>query len=141
MFVPISQYRGVPLLESCIFSPCISQWSILGPRKLFRISCMFRYWRVPHWSFYCTSKDCTCISATFSTFKFCVRISPLAVFSFCINVLILPREIYKIKTGLASIRINRFAELKTVEHGLSVHPYRTGSLSSFVIIIRFCSLS
>ena len=51
----------------------------------------------------------------------------------------------KIKTGLASIRMNRLAVFKTVKdspcrlvhhrlkHGLSVHPYR--SLSSFIIVL------
>ena len=28
---------------------------MLGPRKLFRIRCMFRHWRVPYWRFYCTA--------------------------------------------------------------------------------------
>ena len=32
----------------------ISEWSMLGPRKLFRIRCMFRHWRVPYWRFYCS---------------------------------------------------------------------------------------
>ena len=62
MFVRNSQYKGVPLLESCIFSPCISQWSMLGLRKLFRISCMFRHLRVVISSFYCT-----CHSDTYGT--------------------------------------------------------------------------
>ena len=31
----------------------ISQCSMLRPRKLFRISRMFRHWRVPYWRFYC----------------------------------------------------------------------------------------
>ena len=26
---------------------------MLGPKKLFRISCMFRHWSVPYWRFYC----------------------------------------------------------------------------------------
>ena len=44
---------------------------MLGPGKLFRISCMFRHWSVPHWRFYCIMPLTTfCDVIAMSTFLF-----------------------------------------------------------------------